>query len=73
MRQLLTFALVLACSFVTVGCADWEKQIKEEERRRVQWNTNCLKLGGEIVYNGKGSPSKLCFDKEGRLRHPFVN
>lgn len=42
-------------------------QVERTQQYRKAWNQECLDAGGRIVYNGKGSPSYLCFGPDGRL------
>ncbi len=67
-------AVVGLCAFL-IGCIpgckrSWDAAGEEAaayQRKHDQWEGRCRSRGGQVVYNGKGSPAYLCFGPDGRL------
>lgn len=65
---LLVLGVVL--SYIPSCQRAWNREVDQVRRTqefRKTWNRNCVERGGQIVTNGKGSPSYLCFGPDGRL------
>jgi hypothetical protein len=68
---LICLALFIFFSLVGPSMCSYTDRIDQESRRmeaeHLKFEIRCKQIKGKMVYNGKGSPSELCFRPDGRL------